>query len=136
MDLGPASESRRPSATVLVIDDDRDIASGLTELIEAHGYEVISAADGRAALEKLRLGLRPDVIVLDVLMPGMDGWDFRSHQLREPALRLIPTLVISAAGFSPDSIRAQFVTAEYLQKPLSPDELIGRIRHLSGVMGR
>jgi two-component system OmpR family response regulator len=131
IDPGSPQKSAPPLGTILVIDDDRDIRSALAELLEGEGYSVIGAADGLAAVETLRRGLRPDVIVLDVMMTGMDGWDFRAYQLREPALRLIPTLVISAAGFSPESIKAQFATNEYVPKPLAPDFFLAKIRHLT-----
>jgi CheY-like chemotaxis protein len=131
IDSGGVRSSRPALGTVLVIDDDDDIRAALAELLDEHGYEGICARDGLDALETLRKGLRPDVIVLDVMMTRMDGWDFRAAQLHDPALRLIPTLVISAAGFRPDAIKAQFATNEYLAKPLSPDDFLSKIIHLS-----
>ena len=71
----------------------------LKELFETEGYTVVLAANGRAALNRLMEGFRPSVVLLDLMMPVMDGWDFRTRRLREPALKDIPVFIITAAGF-------------------------------------
>jgi len=83
---------------VLVIEDDEATREAVTLLLTSEGCDVLTAANGRAALEVLRNGARPDLIVLDLMMPVMDGWQFRAEQKRDPALSKIPVLVISAAG--------------------------------------
>jgi CheY-like chemotaxis protein len=72
------------------------------------------------------------VIVLDVMMPMMDGWDFRAEQLADPSLRDIPVVVISACGFSRETLQRQFYAHEVLPKPLDLDEFL---RALKGVCG-
>ena len=94
--------------SVLIVDDDSAVRTALKELFETEGYTVVLAANGRAALNRLMEGFRPSVVLLDLMMPVMDGWDFRTQQLREPALKDIPVFIITAAGFSNETIRAQF----------------------------
>jgi len=83
--------------TVLVVDDDRDIRDVLTDALEAEGYRVITAPDGQEALDWLRAStVRPCVILLDLMMPRMDGLQFRTEQLNEPLLAAVPVIVLSA----------------------------------------
>ena len=85
----------------------------------------------RDELALLRGGnVHPAVILLDLMMPGMDGWDFRSEQMRDPALAVVPVVIVSASGFSPESIRQQFRPAAYVEKPIERAELLGVIREL------
>jgi len=72
---------------ILVVDDDFSAREVLTELLRDHGYSVISAADGREALNYLQVASPPGIIVLDLMMPVMDGWEFLQHQSHDPALR-------------------------------------------------
>ncbi len=118
--------------TVLVVDDDLAVLAGLTELLQNEGYNVVTAQDGRLALDHLRRGLRPRVILLDLMMPGMDGWDFRHEQLKENDLKDIPIVVITAVGFSESSIKAQFGDIEFVPKPPPPAALIDAIRRCCG----
>ena len=117
--------------TALIVDDDPSIVDGLAEYLGHDGYVVAAAADGSAALALLNTGLRPDVIVLDLLMPGMDGWDFRMAQLNEPSFAEIPVLVISASGFSRLTILKQLRVQEYLPKPLDPEAVVRVLERLS-----
>jgi CheY-like chemotaxis protein len=112
--LPPAVEG----AKVLLVDDDFAILDGVSDFLEGEGFSVASASNGLDALNKLRSGLRVDVIVLDVMMPMMDGWDFRAQQLADPALRDTPVVVISAYGFSQRTLQQQFKAYEVLSKPL------------------
>jgi CheY-like chemotaxis protein len=115
------------TADVLIIDNDEDVRLSLTDMLEDHGYSVQVAADGAAGLALLRSGYRPCVILLDLAMPGMDGWDFRAAQLREPALADIPVVVMSAAGFSASTMRTQFGDVEVLSKPGMNEDFVAAI---------
>ena len=75
----------------------------------------------------LRNGLRPSVILLDLMMPVMDGWDFRHEQLHDPTLKDIPVIVVTATGFSADTIRGQFGNVDVLPKPVPYFDLLGFI---------
>lgn len=82
---------------LLLIEDDQDIRESLAEFLEDHGYRVVAARDGRVALDHLlHEQERPCLIVLDLMMPVMDGQEFRAQQLRNPELAEIPVLLISA----------------------------------------
>jgi CheY-like chemotaxis protein len=89
--------SQRPRR-ILIVDDDANAREALRELLEARGYIVVALGDGADALEHLRTSARPNLIVLDLLMPGMDGWDFRHRQREDPALAGIPVIALSGAG--------------------------------------
>jgi CheY-like chemotaxis protein len=115
----------------LLVEDDAAIVTPLVEALREEGLDVAIAENGREALDLLRGGLRPFVIILDLMMPVMDGWDFRYEQLSDPALRDIPVVVITATGFSAETIRAQFGNVDLLSKPVPYPELLdllGRAR--------
>lgn len=118
--------------TVLIVDDDRAVLNGLGELLESEGYAVATAMDGVDALKQLRAGLRPCVILLDLMMPRMDGWDFRHEQLKDPDLKDLPVVVITAAGFSEASVKAQFGDIELVSKPPPEKGLLDAIRRSCG----
>ncbi|HEY8518350.1 MAG TPA: response regulator [Candidatus Binatia bacterium] len=86
--------SSRPS--ILLVDDNAEILEILSLLLENEGYEVATARDGVEALRCLHDGLHPGLIILDLAMPGMDGWAFRRAQMDDPELRDIPTVIYSA----------------------------------------
>ena len=119
------------TTSVLIVDDDTDVRQALSELLQDEGYCVEGAADGRDALAKLRDGLRPGVILLDLMMPGMNGWDFRQEQLDDPELRDLPVVVITASGRNPDDIRTQLGPVEVVAKPIQPTELIDLVERLA-----
>jgi CheY-like chemotaxis protein len=125
---GVHTSSRR----LLFIEDDDATRRALAEALAADGFHVVTAAHGREALEFLRAGLRPAAILLDVMMPVMDGWDFRYIQLNDPALRNIPVLLVTASGFSPETIRKQFGDVELIRKPIRYAALRETLRRVCG----
>jgi len=128
----PGSDVDPEPLDILVVDDDRAVLNAMTELLENEGYKVATAIDGLDALDQLRRGLRPCVIVLDLMMPVMDGWDFRYEQMKDQALRDIPVVVITATGFSETSVKAQFGDIEFVAKPPRIRGLLDAIRRRSG----
>jgi CheY-like chemotaxis protein len=110
------------SVSVLVVDDEVDIRTAMTEVLEEEGYEVYAAGDGKEGLDRLR-EKQPSVILLDLMMPGMNGWEFRRAQQREPEVSDIPVIVLTAMGRAP-SIEAQ----SFLQKPFDLDTLLDEVR--------
>ena len=102
---------------VLVVDDEEDIRSMIRLALELKGYWVVEASDGEDALRQLREGTRPGLILLDLMMPGLNGWDFRDQQLKDPELAEIPVLV-----FTGDTRITQKVlelgAAGYVKKPV------------------
>jgi CheY-like chemotaxis protein len=87
---------RDPNGPVFVVNDDVETAEAIKALLEHDGYSVETALDGGAALRKLRDGLRPCIIVLDLMMPVVDGYQFRAAQLKDDRLAEIPVIVCSA----------------------------------------
>jgi CheY-like chemotaxis protein len=118
---------RQAGKTILVVEDDMATREALAMILSAEGYEVVSAGDGREALASLRGPSRPDLILLDLMMPIMDGWQFRREQAQDPTLSVIPVVVLSADGNvqqKATSLRA----AGYLQKPVDLENLLEVIR--------
>ena len=115
--------------TLLVVDDDLDIRDALQDVLEGAGYSVRLAADGQQALESLRAGWHPDLILLDLMMPRMNGFEFRDVQRHEEPLCRIPVLLASADPALPQAARALGV-AGYLRKPLDLDDLLGTVDRL------
>ena len=110
------------SATVLIVEDDLDTREMLGRFLELEGYTVETAENGKRALERLGSGVGACVIRLDLMMPVMDGWQFRQEQIRDAALADIPVIVVSAAGRE----RLEKIHANaYLSKPVDLDELLG-----------
>jgi CheY-like chemotaxis protein len=113
---------------ILVVEDDPDIRFGLAVLLEDEGYEVVTAANGREALAQLHaMPVAPCVILLDLMMPDMDGWEFRAEQRREPLLASIPVIVLSAAADLPTRT-AKLGVAGVMQKPIHVGELLKTIK--------
>lgn len=109
---------------VLIADDERRIINFLTAKLRASGYEVITAGNGEEALEQIQ-AQEPDLIVLDVVMPRMDGFE-TLKRLR--SFSAVPVIMLSAKGTNADRIKGLGLGADdYLAKPFSPDELIARI---------
>ena len=81
---------------IMVIEDDPDFREALIACLEQERYDVVAATNGRAGLELLQWGVVPRAILLDLMMPVMDGWEFRRHQLADEALASIPVIVMSA----------------------------------------
>ncbi len=107
---------------ILVVDDERDIRDTIAELLADEGYAVEEAGDGAEALAKAR-DCHPVVVLLDLMMPGMNGWEFRARQRGDPELAGIPVIVVSALG------RVSGVDAAgYLQKPFELDDLLSAVR--------
>jgi CheY-like chemotaxis protein len=110
------------SGTVLIVEDDLDTREMLGRFLELEGYRVETAENGKRALERLGSGMGACVILLDLMMPVMDGWQFRQEQIRDAALADIPVIVVSAAGRE----RLEKIHANaYLSKPVDLDELLG-----------
>jgi CheY-like chemotaxis protein len=117
---GAASEGidAEPAPTILIVDDEPDLVSALAELLEYEGHAVATATDGDDALNQLRQGLRPGVIILDLMIPRMNGWYFRREQLKDDDLKEIPVVVLTASHFSDASTKGQFADIEFAPKPM------------------
>jgi len=128
----PTGNSELSASTVLIVDDDVALVEALTDFLEYEGYGVATAADGLAALDQLRRGLRPCVILLDLMMPGMNGWDFRREQMKDDELEDIPVIVMTAANLSARSVKAELGDVEFVPKPAPKNMLVAAIRRRCG----
>jgi CheY-like chemotaxis protein len=111
-----AGESITANAQILVVDDDTLIRDSLSDLLRAAGFQVATAQHGGDALAYLRENPLPRVIILDLMMPVMDGWEFRLRQREDPRLAQIPVIVLSAA--LRDRRTLELGAEEYFPKPL------------------
>jgi CheY-like chemotaxis protein len=112
--------------SILVVDDDADVRVLLEAYLALEGFDVLTACNGRDALLQLR-DTRPSVILLDLMMPVMDGVEFRRHQQGQPALRDIPVVCLSARHDAKQTATLLGV-AECLAKPFELDMLIAVLR--------
>ena len=114
--------------SILIVEDDEAIAESLQELLETEGYRVKLAANGRKALEFLRKTTTyPNLIVLDLMMPQMDGYQFRAEQEMDPKLSLIPVVLMTADGHI-EAKTFKIGAKAYLNKPLDIDQVLAAVR--------
>jgi CheY-like chemotaxis protein len=127
----PIAPVRKPrsSRQVLVVDDDRMLREVLIGALEDEGYTVRAARNGREALALLE-HWQPDVILLDLMMPIMNGWEFRSEQLRDPKLSSIPVVIMTADGSASEKARSLYT--DYLRKPIHLDALLALVNDYCG----
>ncbi|MGK7872336.1 MAG: response regulator transcription factor [Xenococcaceae cyanobacterium] len=119
--------SHRDSKQLLLIDDDPNLILLVKDYLEFRGYEVITAENGREALEILERQI-PDMIVCDVMMPEMDGYALVEHIRQEPRTNWIPVLFLSAKGQSQDRVKGLNTGADvYMVKPFEPEELVAQV---------
>ncbi len=107
---------------VLIVDDELDIRQALAEVLASEGFDVEAAQDGQEALAKAR-ALHPRLVLLDLMMPRMNGWEFRRAQKGDPDVARIPVLIISA--FSP---QGDLDAEGYIEKPFDVDQLVSAVR--------
>ena len=111
------------SAPILVVDDDLDIRESVADVFEAAGYETMTAANGQEALELLESGgPQPAFVLLDLMMPVMDGWQFHERLRDRPAMAAVPVVVFTADGKARG--KAATMGAAHLDKPASVDALL------------
>jgi DNA-binding NarL/FixJ family response regulator len=117
-------------STILIVDDDAGMRSAIEDLLRHNGYNVNSAQDGFAGLERLRVQT-PDLILADIIMPGMNGYQFYQRVRNRPEWLWIPFIFLTAKD-SPEDIRfgRELVVDDYINKPFEPEDL------LSIVMGK
>lgn len=117
-------------AKVLAVDDDPVIQRLLEVNLEMEGYEVVLANDGADALEKAR-ATRPDLVLLDVMMPNKDGWQVCAEMKADPDLAHIPVIFLSARAQDADVERGTSIGADaYITKPFDPIDLLDLVQDL------
>jgi CheY-like chemotaxis protein len=111
----------------MIVEDDDDIRESLTELLESGEFAPFAVKNGESALRELRAGYQPSVILLDLKMPGLNGWDFRREQRNDPRLSKIPVVIMTGLGIPDDGLRAEVGDVIWLPKPFTPDALRGAL---------
>lgn len=113
---------------ILVVDDEPGIVDIARANLEGHGYIVIGAYDGEEALEKINAE-KPDLVILDILMPEMDGWDVLERIESNPELAGIPVIMLTARVSDEDVLRGLETGAvEYMTKPFYPQDLVAAVK--------
>jgi CheY-like chemotaxis protein len=115
------------SCQILVVDDDHDLRETVRDILELEGWTVATASNGEEALAYLHTHDPPQMILLDLSMPIMDGATFRLEQRQDPAIAPVPTVAFSAAAQIADKVRDLDFTA-VLRKPLKMDALLDTVR--------
>jgi CheY-like chemotaxis protein len=103
--------------TLLVVDDNALCLEGLATLLSAAGYDVLTAVDGMEALAVLREQQRADVVLLDMMLPVLDGWAFLKEQQRDPELASIPVIIVSAISIGSAEWARSLGAAGFVRKP-------------------
>jgi CheY-like chemotaxis protein len=120
------------SQQILIVEDDAPLREALSQVLSDEGYELSSARDGLEAVNFLKKGNRPDVILLDLSMPVVNGWEFRMFQKRDPDLARIPVILITAGGYTREEV-AWLEPSALLAKPIDLPFLLSTIRKFSVV---
>ncbi|HEY6005095.1 MAG TPA: response regulator [Anaeromyxobacter sp.] len=116
---------------VLVVEDDPDVRDALSVVLRDAGYGIRSVADGIDAMKALRQGLKPSAILLDLMMPEMNGFEFREEQRGDPAIADIPVIVITAIRWT-DRAAIELRAAACVTKPAQIDDLLEVVRRVAG----
>ena len=119
---------------LMIIDDDDDLRTALVLIMEAQGYEVTAYGNARTALGALQSGPVPFLILLDLMMAGMSGWEFREAQLGNPRLTSIPVVILTAATTLSDGAHT-LSDVEILEKPFELDTLVALVSRYEAVAG-
>jgi CheY-like chemotaxis protein len=121
-------DSLKGSKSILLVEDQKQIAKVIGRMLESGGYAHHHAENGQAAIELLKKGLEPDLILLDIVMPVMDGYELLDELQGDTGLRHIPTVMLSAREDATSVMKAMKMGAvQYCTKPIHADELLQTI---------
>jgi len=121
------------SATILCIEDEAEMIDLMRLILEREGYRVIGAEGGEAGLERIREEV-PDLVLLDLMMPGVDGWQVYQHLQTDQAFEDIPVIVVTAKAQDIDKVLGLHIArvADYIVKPFGSQQLLESIRRVLG----
>lgn len=126
------SDAIHPSKRILVVEDEEVVRMIISHVLTKEGYTVTIAQDGEEALTNIK-SRRPDAIILDAMMPGLDGYEVLQELRKDPVTQDIPVMMLSARGLERDVISGfDFGANDYLVKPFRPEELLTRLKRLLG----
>ena len=121
--LAPYDYPRRGPGRVLVIDDDDGVRTVMRKQLQHAGFDVVTAASGSEGLAMMRQDAGIRLVLLDMIMPALDGWGVRQKQMEDPQLSQVPVIILTGAPL-PSLVHAQLHAADYLLKPVGRDHLI------------
>ena len=116
----------------MLVDDDEELRELLAETLRGHGFSVVTASNGKEALERLRSAALPAAVLLDLNMPIMNGWQFCAAKNADDALKALPVLVLSAAANKDPASPYYLAVDEVVAEPIEIDELLSAIGRLLG----
>jgi CheY-like chemotaxis protein len=117
-----------PGETILVAEDNAVERDGLAVVLRQRGYTVVTARDGAEALKLLQAGPAPGLILLDMMMPGCDGWQFLDRRRPSPALASVPVVLVTGVAEADDEWAAALGAVGLLRKPFDVDALLAEVR--------
>ena len=115
------------SRKIMLVDDEPDVAAVVKAVLEKEGFAVACCSDGRKAWEDI-IAFKPDLVLLDVMLPGVDGWSLQKRLAEEPSTHALPVIVITALEPAKTLFAKSPQVAGFLTKPFEPQELMGKIR--------
>lgn len=119
------------SKIILVVEDQESNAILISHLLKKAGYQTVLATNGQEALGKLKEGLHPVLILLDVIMPVMDGYEFLDAKHDDEELQEIPVIMLTGLGHAQDILKALKLGArDYCTKPINPDDLLATVKRV------
>jgi CheY-like chemotaxis protein len=120
---------------ILIVEDDLHIIESLTFVLEREGFEVAAELDGEAALRRLR-ALAPDLVILDVMLPRLNGFEVLKQLRADPALRDLPVIVLTAKGQQQDRRMAEEIGVDgFMTKPFSNRDIVEAVRRVAAAKG-
>ncbi|MGQ9466887.1 MAG: response regulator transcription factor [Anaerolineae bacterium] len=119
---------------IVCIEDEPEMIDLIRLILGRRGFELIGAVGGREGLETVRQ-VKPDLVLLDLMMPDMDGWEIYQHMKADQELRNIPVIVVTAKAQSIDKVLGLHIAKvdDYITKPFGPQELIDRVNRVLGI---
>lgn len=123
-----------PRKKIVCIEDEPEMIDLIRLILGRRGFELIGAVGGREGLETVRQ-VKPDLVLLDLMMPDMDGWEIYQHMKADEELRNIPVIIVTAKAQSIDKVLGLHIAKvdDYITKPFGPQELIDRVNRVLGI---
>jgi CheY-like chemotaxis protein len=122
-----ASEEAAPAKRILVVEDNDVSREGTVVVLRGAGYTVDAASNGREALLRMKAGVLPDLILLDMMMPEQDGWDFLRERRGDPAFAAVPVVITTGLGIAGLDWALALGAAGLIRKPIETDELLKEV---------
>jgi len=131
---GEATMSEERKKKIVCIEDEPEMIDLVRLILGRRGFELIGAIGGREGLETVRR-VRPDLVLLDLMMPDMDGWEIYQHMKADEELRHIPVIIVTAKAQSIDKVLGLHIAKvdDYITKPFGPQELIESVSRVLGI---